>query len=69
MFAWETAKAHQASLLEISPEVFCQTAPASERLATAFGEATLKQKKEDRPPGEPSPVERNTPAEPKTNFC
>ena len=68
MFAWETAKAHQASLLEIFPEVFCQTAPASERLATAFGEAAPKQKKEDRPPGEPSPVERNTPAEPKTNF-
>ena len=68
MFAWETAKAHQASLLEISPEVFCQIAPASERLATAFGEAAPKQKKEDRPPGEPSPVERNTPAEPKTNF-
>ena len=68
MFAWETAKAHQASLLEIFPDVFCQPAPAAQRLATAFGEAAPKQKKEDRPPGEPSPVERNKPAEPKTNF-
>ena len=68
MFAWETAKAHQASLLEISPEVFCQMAPASQRLATAFGEAGLEQKKEDRPPGEPSPAERKKPAEPRTNF-
>ena len=68
MFAWETAKAHQASLLEIFPDVFCQPAPAAQRLATAFGEAAPKQKKEDRPPAEPRPVERNKPAEPKTNF-
>ena len=68
MFAWETAKAIQASLLEIFPDVFCQPAPAAQRLATAFGEAAPKQKKEDRPPAEPRPVERNKPAEPKTNF-
>ena len=68
MFAWETAKAHQASLLEIFPEVFCQTAPASQRLATDFGEAAPKQKSEDRPPGEPSPAEQKETAMPEANF-
>ena len=68
MFAWETAKAHQASLLEIFPEVFCTVAPAAQRLATAFGEAAPEQKKEDRPPGEPSPAEQSEPAEPKATF-
>ena len=68
MFAWETAKARQASLLEIFPEVFCTVAPAAQRLATAFGEAAPNQIKEDRPPGEPSPAERSEPAEPKANF-